>query len=409
VKIRRRYTSEGRSPYEGIDFDRRVSEIRNPDGSIVFRLEDVEVPAEWSQVATDILAQKYFRKAGVNPPGATDEAGRPLPTGETWVTVRAVLAADSAWAPAGHEVAWGQGRLHPAPAPTAIVAPSRTSPATAPLSRDRGRITVGPAEFDGDTGVLVRLGRWHLDGPRLDLWRAPTDNDAPNGDGNADGDERAWRRIGLHRVHHRTLSVEIESSALVVRTRVSAAATDLAIDAVYRWTSDGDAIALQLDTTPIGAWTRPLPRLGLRLAVPDTLSRVDWFGRGPGEAYRDSCTAARIGRFTADVDAMQTPYAFPQENGCRIDVRWATLTDESRAGIRIEGAPTFQLTARRWTSEDLDAATHAHELRPRGQIFVNADLAQHGLGSASCGPGVREEHALRAAPAQFSLRFSEAT
>jgi ribonucleoside-diphosphate reductase alpha chain len=83
VKIRRRYTSEGRSPYEGIDFDRRVSEIRNPDGSVVFRLEDVEVPAEWSQVATDILAQKYFRKAGVNPPGAVDEAGRALPAGET--------------------------------------------------------------------------------------------------------------------------------------------------------------------------------------------------------------------------------------------------------------------------------------------------------------------------------------
>jgi ribonucleoside-diphosphate reductase alpha chain len=83
VKIRRRFTSEGRSPYEGIDFDRRASEIRNPDGSIVFRLEDVEVPADWSQVATDILAQKYFRKAGVNAPGAVDEAGRPLSPGET--------------------------------------------------------------------------------------------------------------------------------------------------------------------------------------------------------------------------------------------------------------------------------------------------------------------------------------
>ena len=83
MKIRRRYTSEGRSPYEGIDFDRRVSEIRNPDGSIVFRLENVEVPADWSQVATDILAQKYFRKAGVNAAGAVDEAGNALPAGET--------------------------------------------------------------------------------------------------------------------------------------------------------------------------------------------------------------------------------------------------------------------------------------------------------------------------------------
>jgi len=83
VKIRRRFTGEGRSPYDGIDFDRRASEIRNPDGSIVFRLEEVEVPADWSQVATDILAQKYFRKAGVNPADRLDEAGRPLPSGET--------------------------------------------------------------------------------------------------------------------------------------------------------------------------------------------------------------------------------------------------------------------------------------------------------------------------------------
>ena len=65
VKIRRRFTREGEGPYAGIPFDRRVSEIRNPDGSIVFRLEDVEVPAEWSQLATDIVVSKYFRKAGL--------------------------------------------------------------------------------------------------------------------------------------------------------------------------------------------------------------------------------------------------------------------------------------------------------------------------------------------------------
>ncbi len=52
-------------PYEGIQFESRKSEIRNPDGSLVFLLENVLVPSSWSQVATDIIAQKYFRKAGV--------------------------------------------------------------------------------------------------------------------------------------------------------------------------------------------------------------------------------------------------------------------------------------------------------------------------------------------------------
>ncbi|WP_075221407.1 vitamin B12-dependent ribonucleotide reductase [Acuticoccus yangtzensis] len=65
MRIDRRYTTDGKSPYDGIEFRTAVSEIRNPDGSVVFRLDNVMVPASWSQVATDIIAQKYFRKAGV--------------------------------------------------------------------------------------------------------------------------------------------------------------------------------------------------------------------------------------------------------------------------------------------------------------------------------------------------------
>ena len=65
MRIERRYTKAGQSPYAEIPFRSATSEIRNPDGSVVFRLDAVQVPEAWSQVATDILAQKYFRKAGV--------------------------------------------------------------------------------------------------------------------------------------------------------------------------------------------------------------------------------------------------------------------------------------------------------------------------------------------------------
>ncbi|MFO1123430.1 MAG: vitamin B12-dependent ribonucleotide reductase [Hyphomicrobiales bacterium] len=65
MRIERRFTKQGEDSYAAIEFRRAVSEIKNPDGSVVFRQEDIEVPASWSQVATDILAQKYFRKAGV--------------------------------------------------------------------------------------------------------------------------------------------------------------------------------------------------------------------------------------------------------------------------------------------------------------------------------------------------------
>ena len=65
MHFERRFTTAGTDPYQTLEFRSAASEIRNPDGTIVFRAENVEVPTQFSQVATDILAQKYFRKAGV--------------------------------------------------------------------------------------------------------------------------------------------------------------------------------------------------------------------------------------------------------------------------------------------------------------------------------------------------------
>jgi ribonucleoside-diphosphate reductase alpha chain len=87
MRITRRFTAEGRTPYAGIEFTQRSSEIRNPDGTTVFRQEGITAPAEWSSVAVDILAQKYFRKSGVPRVDADakpllDKDGRPVLGGE---------------------------------------------------------------------------------------------------------------------------------------------------------------------------------------------------------------------------------------------------------------------------------------------------------------------------------------
>ncbi len=83
MRIERRFTKRGEGPYARIQFVKRSSEIRNPDGSVVFKVDDIQVPDSWTQLAIDILAQKYFRKAGVPQVDAegqpvTDKDGKPV-------------------------------------------------------------------------------------------------------------------------------------------------------------------------------------------------------------------------------------------------------------------------------------------------------------------------------------------
>ncbi len=75
MKVSRRFTREGANPYEEFKFVERSSEIRNPNGTVVFKMDGVRVPECWSQVAVDVLVQKYFRKAGVQ---LVDEQGNPV-------------------------------------------------------------------------------------------------------------------------------------------------------------------------------------------------------------------------------------------------------------------------------------------------------------------------------------------
>ena len=162
---------------------------------------------------------------------------------------------------------------------------------------------------------------------------------------------------------------------------------------------------LQVAVEPQGEWPETIPRLGLRLALPGTLTSVDWIGLGPGEAYADSDEGVRYGRWQADVEQLSTPYVRPQENGQRMNVRRVRLSDLAGRGLEITGEPSFGLTARPWSTAALDAARHTADLVPDGLTWVHLDHAQHGLGSHSCGPDVAERHRLRSEPARFGFTF----
>jgi beta-galactosidase len=261
---------------------------------------------------------------------------------------------------------------------------------------DRG-YTLGPAAFDR-TGRLTALSGNPVAGPRLRLWRPPTDNDRIG------RLHETWLAMGLHRLTERFDDVEA-GEELVVRTRAAAAATDRAVRVTYRWTPLERALALRVDLDPEGAWPEPIAKLGVAFTLPRALDHVRWFGRGPGESYPDTGLAARVGRFHATVDELQTPYIRPQENGRRGGVRWATLTDAAGDGIKITGAEPFGLTARRWSDDTLATATHRNQLVAGEHIELSVDVGQHGIGTASCGPGTLPNYELFLNKTVFTLVF----
>ncbi|PJJ70735.1 beta-galactosidase [Diaminobutyricimonas aerilata] len=334
----------------------------------------------------------------------------PLPAFDTddsaewWVTVSATLATDTVWADAGHEVAFAQHRLS-APTP-ALAGPRR------PLRTDGSGVRIGPAVFDSTSGRMLELGGIRFDGPLLDVWRAPTEND--RGQGGRNDLVRVWKATGIDRMTHRIRSLSVGDDALEVRVRSSPATQPFALGSTFTWWSDGDGDELVLDLavefegawhdTPYGHHDVTLPRLGLRLGLDRAFDAVEWFGLGPGEAYVDSRTAARLGRFGSSVDELQTPYPVPQENGTRLEVRELTLRSADRSLVVTADRP-FGFAARRWTAETLEQARHPHDLRDSGRIHLTLDLAHRGVGSASVGPALPERYAVSREPRTARFRF----
>jgi beta-galactosidase len=322
----------------------------------------------------------------------------PLPGRERWLTVSAHLAEAAPWAGAGHEVAFGQVRVDRPEAPPRR--PSRPAGDAPCLPRAAGGWHLGPGSFDA-AGRLTELAGVPLVGPRLDLWRAPTDNDerAP---GTAPA--AAWRALGLDRLRHRTVSVAEEQGALSVVAHVMPAGSDVGYEVEYRWHAHDGGLHLDVVGSPLGSWQVPVPRLGVRLAVPAALGRVEWLGLGPGESYPDAVASVRQGRFAADVADLQEPCVRPQENGARRGVRRLTLSGGA-AALTVTGGP-FIVTARPWTSETLAAAAHPTDLVPDPcWLWVTLDAEHHGLGSGACGPVELPQYRLDARRFRLSLGF----
>lgn len=293
--------------------------------------------------------------------------------------IRYRLARATAWAEAGHELAWEQVRLPVSRTPAALdlatmppLAVEETAGAFVVAGRDV-RVAV-----DRVTGLLQSLtfrGRELLAAPVApSFWRAPTDNDRGNGLPVTSG---VWRRAGER---FRPASVRIERPDPAIVTIVAdgeLAGLGAAYGFTYTVYGSGDlVIETRYDR---GSATLPeLPRFGMATRLVPGFERVTWYGPGPLESYADR-KAQPVGIHTSTVDAQHTAYSQPQETGHHTDLRWIAA-ENGEVGLLASGAPALGATVSHYATADLESAAHPHELTRLDETVLHLDLAQRGLG-----------------------------
>ena len=250
-----------------------------------------------------------------------------------------------------------------------------------------------------------------VEGPLLNIWRAPTDND---------GIKVAckwphqllhkWRKAGLDRLECRTESVSVmqpRPEAVQVMIVTTAAPEGLAPGLVHqhRYTVYGTGDVVVANQIHVDASLPPLPRVGVRMLLPSGLEEFEWYGRGPHENYVDRNAGAAVGRYRSTVTEQYVPYIMPQENGNRTDVRWLTLTGSNGAGLLVTAGRPLEASASHFTADDLYKALHTNELVPRPETILNLDRMQCGLGGASCGPGTLPQYLVMPGDWEFSFRL----
>jgi beta-galactosidase len=324
-----------------------------------------------------------------------------LPAGECFVTFRFFRRTATSTVPAGHEVAWEQVALRSRPARRAASRPVRPR---RPGVVETRHVRV---EIDPETGLLSVVGSDGessvVEGPRLQLWRAPVDNDGPRLRLHRDwGALGRWLELGLDRVEHRLVSATTTRDAVRVVHEASGRGRwdDAVHTQTYRLLASGELIVD--NHVRLARDLRDVPRVGVVLTLPATCEQLEWFGRGPWENYVDRLESTVVGRFRSTVTEQYVPYILPQEHGNRCDVRWLELTDETGRGLRVGGKPMFGFTASHFTAGDLFAAHHTSDLVPRGEVVLSIDLAQRGLGTASCGPDTARRHRLLSPTYRFA-------
>jgi len=356
-----------------------------------------------------------------------------LAVGEGFLDVDLCRTIATPWAEAGHRLAWEQLPI------TVAGITVRKSWVDAVSSR----VPDVPGQTAGVGGVVVPKwcvrfskegfahsiqtdGFEYLASPVLmNLWRAPTENDGLKNFLSLRGVPEfsfyyqgkamiEWMDCGLDALNFELttsgaagLEVSSGSGSVFLRHGVSTAKGTRVGVFSQEWRPGGTGLEARF-MFDLDEALPELPRVGLAMSLVPGFQGVSWYGRGPQECYSDRKAGARFGSWHSTVDSLGVPYILPQENGNRTDVREFSLTNENGKVLRVSGSGSssgngFDFSAGHFGVARLWTARHWYEIEPVPETFLYIDVAQRGLGTASCGPDTLERYRLR--PGQYELRL----
>ena len=218
-------------------------------------------------------------------------------------------------------------------------------------------------------------------GPQINFWRAPVDNDYG---ANSQNKFREWKEVGKNEI----VKVEVEN---ISQSEV--------LISCSREIFNGDATCIQTYFVDGNGTVKVTSKLiaekgehsnifkfGNEMVLPQEVKNIEWYGKGPFEAYYDRQHSAKFGVYKSTVSQQYFPYIRPQDTGNKMDVRWVELTKNNGTGLKIIGEQPLYVSALNFSKEDLDSGNirtqrHAGELTPQKEVFVNVDGFQQGLGS----------------------------
>ena len=334
-----------------------------------------------------------------------------LPSQETYLELNFTLRSATNWAPGDHLIAWGQVQLHGPPTfpqLKALATPSapkykQVSPQLLEITSSKGIQWI----FNIVHGTLTS---WKspsgenliVSPPVMDFYRAQTDNDEPVG--------RSWTGSRLHQTKPHVRSVSWSSTpdnvTITVETRIAPPVFEWSVNVLFTYTFTSSHLSIKVAGEPRGNnFPSVFARIGLTLSLAG-IETAEWFGRGPGESYRDKKLSQKIGNFSSAIDDLFTDYEFPQESGNRTDTRWVEFKGKN-GGLKASFADLDEASfcATHYDTTALDESRHPYELRKRRreETVVRLDWAHHGLGTGSCGPSTLPEYELKAGKFEYEI------